>query len=105
MINGRTNWVIPSSNNSHSPLSATKENPTFNPTEEWEVWNVTGDAHPMRLHLVHFDIMGRQEIVWDSHTTEDERVIPNDTYATPAGDGTYLESQPTVQHNSVAGDP
>ena len=21
----------------------------------WEVWNATGDAHPVHLHLVHFD--------------------------------------------------
>jgi FtsP/CotA-like multicopper oxidase with cupredoxin domain len=86
----------------HSP---TTENPALDSTEEWEIWNVTGDAHPVHLHLVNFEILGRQEIVWDSHTTEDDRVIPNDMYNTPAGNGTYLVTQPTVQHNSVAGDP
>jgi len=86
----------------HSP---TTENPALNSTEEWEIWNVTGDAHPVHLHLVNFEILGRQEITWDSHTTEDDRVIPNDMYATPAGNGTYLVTQTTVQHNSVAGDP
>jgi FtsP/CotA-like multicopper oxidase with cupredoxin domain len=86
----------------HSP---TTENPALDTTEEWEVWNATGDAHPVHLHLVNFEILGRQEIKWDSHTTEDDRVIPNDDYATPAGDGTYLVNQPTVQHNSVAGNP
>jgi FtsP/CotA-like multicopper oxidase with cupredoxin domain len=101
----------------HSP---TTENPALGDTEEWEIWNVTGDAHPVHLHLVHFEILGRQEIVWDSHTiaagdtlpgggtaTEDDetRVIPNDFYPGPADDGTYLVVQPTVQHNSVAGDP
>ena len=86
----------------HSP---TTENPALDSTEEWEIWNVTGDAHPVHLHLVHFEVMGRQEIVWDSNTTEDDRVIPNDLHATPAGDGTYLVTQPTVQHNSVAGNP
>jgi FtsP/CotA-like multicopper oxidase with cupredoxin domain len=86
----------------HSP---TTENPALDSTEEWEVWNVTGDAHPVHLHLVHFQVLGRQEIVWDSHTTEEDKVIPNDTHAAPAGDGTYLVTQPTVQHNSVAGDP
>ena len=59
----------------HSP---TTENPALDSTEEWEIWNVTGDAHPVHLHLVNFEILGRQEIVWDSHTTEDDRVIPND---------------------------
>jgi FtsP/CotA-like multicopper oxidase with cupredoxin domain len=84
----------------HSP---TTENPALDSTEEWEIWNVTGDAHPVHLHLVHFEILGRQEILWDSNTTEEDRVIPNDTYATPAGDGTYLVSQPVVQHNGLLG--
>ena len=84
----------------HSP---TTENPASGSTEIWEIWNVTGDAHPVHLHLVHFEILGRQEILWDSHTTEDDRVIPNAMYATPAGDGTYLVNQPVVQHNGLLG--
>ena len=46
----------------HSP---TTENPKLNTTEEWEIWNGTGDAHPVHLHLVHFEIVGRKEIIWD----------------------------------------
>lgn len=84
----------------HSP---TTENPSLDTTEEWEVWNVTGDAHPVHLHLVHFKVVGRQEIMWDSNTTVDDRVIPNDLNATPAGDGTYLVTQPVVQHNGTLG--
>jgi spore coat protein A len=92
----------------HSP---TTENPAINSTEEWEIWNVTGDAHPVHLHLVHFEILGRKDIEWDSNTIgpddpnlDEDRVIPNEDWETPAGDGTYLVTQPTVQHNSVAGD-
>jgi len=85
----------------HSP---TTENPALDSTEEWEVWNATGDAHPVHLHLVHFEVLGRQEIVWDGHTTEDDRLIPNDGFATPAGDGTYLVAQPVLQHNGLVGD-
>ena len=85
----------------HSP---TTENPNLGDTEEWEVWNATGDAHPVHLHLVHFEILGRQEILWDSHTTEDDRLIPNDLYGAPYGDGTYLVEQPVVQHNGLLGD-
>jgi len=84
----------------HSP---TTENPVLNTTEEWEIWNATGDAHPVHLHLVNFEILDRKEIVWDSATNEEDRVL--DPATTPAGDGTYLVTQPTVQHNSVAGDP
>jgi spore coat protein A len=85
----------------HSP---TTENPALGHTELWHVWNTTGDAHPVHLHLVHFKIYARRDIIWDSHTTDEDRVIPNDDHGTPAGDGTYLVRQPTVQHNSVAGD-
>ncbi|MDH3753180.1 MAG: multicopper oxidase domain-containing protein [Acidimicrobiia bacterium] len=84
----------------HSP---TTENPALDSTEEWEIWNVTGDAHPIHLHLVNFEILGRQEIAWDSHTSEDDRVIPNELFDTPAGDGTYLVNQPVVQHNGLLG--
>ena len=84
----------------HSP---TTENPDLNSTEQWAIWNATGDAHPVHLHLVHFEILGRLEINWDSNTTEDNRVIPNDDYSTPAGDGTYLVTQPVVQHNGALG--
>jgi FtsP/CotA-like multicopper oxidase with cupredoxin domain len=83
----------------HSP---TTENPALDSTEEREIWNVTGDAHPVHLHLVHFEILGRDEITWDTNADEDG-FIPDGSV--PANDGTYLVSQPTVQHNSVAGDP
>jgi FtsP/CotA-like multicopper oxidase with cupredoxin domain len=87
----------------HSP---TTENPALDSTEEWEIWNVTGDAHPVHLHLVNFEVLGRQEIAWDSATNEDDRVLdPDDITAPPPnGDGTYLVTQPVVQHNGLIGD-
>jgi FtsP/CotA-like multicopper oxidase with cupredoxin domain len=86
----------------HSP---TTENPALGSTEEWEVWNATGDAHPIHLHLVHVESLGRQEIMWDSATNEDDRVLDPDGITTPApnGDGTYLVTQPVVQHNGLLG--
>jgi FtsP/CotA-like multicopper oxidase with cupredoxin domain len=82
----------------HSP---TTENPALGETEEWEIWNMTGDAHPVHLHLVHFEVLGRQEINFDSEADEDGFIPAG---ATPEGDGVYLVPQPTVQHNSVPGD-
>ena len=73
-------------------------------TEEWEIWNGTGDAHPVHLHLVHFEIIGRKSIAWDSRTNDEDRVLDVDP-DTDDPDGTYLVTQPTVQHNSVAGEP
>jgi FtsP/CotA-like multicopper oxidase with cupredoxin domain len=83
----------------HSP---TTENPDLNTTEEWEIWNMTGDAHPVHLHLVHFEVIDRQEINFDSNADEDGFIPAG---STPAGDGAYLVPQTTVQHNSVAGNP
>lgn len=48
MVNGTLPW--------HSPIT---ENPELDSTEIWEIYNATGDAHPMHVHLVHFDILDR----------------------------------------------
>ena len=82
----------------HSP---TTENPELDTTEEWEIWNMTGDAHPVHLHLVHFEVGARQKIKLDTNADEDG-FIPEGM--DPADDGAYLVLQPTVQHNSVTGD-
>ena len=81
----------------HSP---TTENPALGDTELWEVYNVTGDSHPVHLHLVHFEVVGRKAIKWDSNADEDG-FIPGSS--SPAGDGTYLVEQPVVQHNGLLG--
>jgi FtsP/CotA-like multicopper oxidase with cupredoxin domain len=89
----------------HSP---TTENPDLNSTEEWEIWNVTGDAHPVHLHLVHFEVLqtvigngeiGRQEINFDSAADEDGFL----NGATPNDDGAYVVPQAVVQHNDEVG--
>ncbi|MDH4220479.1 MAG: multicopper oxidase domain-containing protein, partial [Candidatus Aminicenantes bacterium] len=36
------------------------ELPTEGTTEQWEIINITADAHPIHLHLVQFQIMNRQ---------------------------------------------
>jgi FtsP/CotA-like multicopper oxidase with cupredoxin domain len=79
----------------HSP---TTENPKEGDTETWEVFNVTGDSHPVHLHLVHFEVLGRKAIKWDSNADEDG-FIPDGSI--PAEDGTYLVEQPVIQHNST----
>lgn len=69
----------------------------------WGIWSVTGDARPIHRHLVNFEVLDRQETVWDSHTTEDDCVIPNDNHVAPAGNGTYRVTQPLVQHKGLLG--
>jgi FtsP/CotA-like multicopper oxidase with cupredoxin domain len=82
----------------HSP---TTENPALGTTEVWEIWNTTMDAHPVHLHLVHFEVIDRKPIVWDSATTEEDRVL--DSGADAAGDGAYLLRQAVVQHHGMSG--
>lgn len=60
----------------HSPIT---ENPQLGDTEIWEFYNATGDAHPMHVHLVHFEVMNRQRFTAD------------------------VIEQPVVQHNGAIG--
>ena len=55
------------------------ENPGVGATEIWEIYNATGDAHPIHVHLVHFEVINREGFTADS-----------------------IE-QPTQQHNGTQG--
>jgi len=41
------------------------ENPTTGDTEVWEMYNTTGDAHPMHIHEVAFEVVNREGLVLD----------------------------------------
>jgi spore coat protein A len=45
--------------------SPATENPNLGETEIWEIYNATGDAHPVHLHLVKFEILDRAEFMAD----------------------------------------
>jgi len=62
----------------HSPIT---ERICLDDIEEWEVWNVSADAHPIHVHLVNFEIMSRYVI-------DSVDIIP----------------QPVVQHNGELGE-
>jgi spore coat protein A len=47
------------------------ENPGLNDVETWEVFNFTADAHPVHLHLVAFQIIGRAPITFDENFGEE----------------------------------
>jgi spore coat protein A len=59
--------------------SSTTENPTLIATEIWEIYNATGDAHPIHLHLVNFEVLDRH--LFDADLIE----------------------QPVLQHNGEVG--
>jgi len=68
LLDGAIAWHMP-----------TTENPALGSTEVWEIYNATGDAHPVHLHLVHFDILDRYEFTAD------------------------VMEQPVLQHNGLTG--
>ncbi len=46
------------------------ENPAVGSTEVWEFYNATGDAHPIHVHEVLFEVVNRQPITVDEATQE-----------------------------------
>lgn len=53
----------------------TTENPDLNATEVWEVYNFTGDAHPIHLHLVNFEVLGRNEITFTADEANPQQIV------------------------------
>lgn len=43
------------------------ENPAVGATEVWEFYNTTGDAHPMHVHEVVFEVVNREALVLDEN--------------------------------------
>jgi len=56
------------------------ETPALDSTEEWEIYNFTGDAHPVHLHLVHFEILGRKAFTFEEGETAQEILQHNGTF-------------------------
>jgi FtsP/CotA-like multicopper oxidase with cupredoxin domain len=46
-------------------MDPVSENPQLGATELWELYNATGDAHPMHVHEVVFEVVSRQPILVD----------------------------------------
>ena len=53
-------------------MNPVTENPNVGDTEVWEIYNATGDAHPMHIHEIVFEVVNRQDIVVDEGTQEVE---------------------------------
>jgi spore coat protein A len=55
------------------------ENPAVGATEVWEMYNTTGDAHPMHIHETAFEVVDRQDILID----EDAQQVQVDSGSAP----------------------
>jgi FtsP/CotA-like multicopper oxidase with cupredoxin domain len=51
------------------------ENPALGATEVWEFYNATGDAHPIHVHEVVFEVLNRQPI-FVNEDTQEVQVVP-----------------------------
>ena len=56
-------------------MDAVTENPALGATEVWEIYNTTGDAHPMHVHEAAFEVVNRQDIFVDE-TNGTVQVVP-----------------------------
>jgi spore coat protein A, manganese oxidase len=58
-------------------MDAVSENPALGDTEVWEFYNTTGDAHPMHVHEVVFEVVNREGLVLDEDGEVEEPITPD----------------------------
>jgi len=51
----------------HSPIS---ELPLVGATEDWQIVNLTGGAHPIHIHLIQFRLLSRQDFLVNKYTND-----------------------------------
>ena len=89
MMDGNPTGIFINGQKFSAPVT---EMPLVGSTEEWEIVNLTGDAHPIHLHLVQFLIKNRQSIDADLYSadwmelngmpplSEPTKILPIDSY-------------------------
>ncbi len=74
-----TTTVVPGSISNGRGDSAT-ETPRVGSTEVWEVANLTGDAHPIHIHLIQFQVISRQPFDVNTYLTDWIASFPGGTF-------------------------
>jgi FtsP/CotA-like multicopper oxidase with cupredoxin domain len=74
-----TTTPVPGSTPNGRGLWAT-ETPQEGATEIWEVANLTGDAHPIHIHLIQFQVISRQQFDVDTYTADWIAAFPGGTF-------------------------
>jgi spore coat protein A len=74
-----TTIVVPGSRPNGVGDNAT-ETPRQGATELWEVANLTGDAHPIHIHLIQFQVISRQPFDVDTYLTDWMAAFPGGTF-------------------------
>ena len=74
-----TTIMVPGGVSNGHGISAT-ETPQEGSTELWEVANLTGDAHPIHIHLIQFQVISRQPFDVDTYLTDWMAAFPGGTF-------------------------
>jgi FtsP/CotA-like multicopper oxidase with cupredoxin domain len=74
-----TTTPVPGSTSNGRGLSAT-ETPRVGSTELWEIANLTGDAHPIHLHLIQFQVISRQPFDVGAYLNDWISIFPGGTF-------------------------
>jgi FtsP/CotA-like multicopper oxidase with cupredoxin domain len=74
-----TTVMVPGGVSNGRGVSAT-ETPQEGSTELWEVANLTGDAHPIHIHLIQFQVISRQTFDVDTYLTDWMGAFPGGTF-------------------------
>ena len=59
------------------------EDPAVGATEVWEFYNTTGDAHPMHIHEIVFEVVNREGLVLDLNEEVVEPIQPDGNITLP----------------------
>ncbi|QLK27183.1 multicopper oxidase [Natrinema zhouii] len=80
---GRLLQLLGTQDNAYKVTDPVTEDPTLGDTEIWSLANYTGMSHPMHIHLVHFQVLGRQSLADydpDANTVELDSVESPEPY-------------------------
>jgi FtsP/CotA-like multicopper oxidase with cupredoxin domain len=84
------------------------EKPVVDTVEQWNIINTTGDTHPIHLHLVQFQILGRQKFNAEEYLDtfypeldDDPEMAGTGPYPAPSADNfVYARQQPPEPYES-----
>jgi FtsP/CotA-like multicopper oxidase with cupredoxin domain len=74
-----TTTAVPGSTSNGRGLLAT-ETPRQGSTEVWQIANITGDAHPIHIHLIQFQVISRQPFDVDTYLADWIAAFPGGTF-------------------------